>query len=47
MFANEIARLTGGFSNDVISTGRDIFITFLSDDTKTKTGFKIQFEAGK
>lgn len=52
-FADEIARLTGspdekdGFPFTVMSTGRDIFIYFLSDDTETTSGFKIQFEAGK
>ena len=49
--AKEIARVTGTaqqFSRNfaITSTGRDIFINFLSDDTETASGFKIQFEAG-
>ena len=55
LFAPELAKLTGNSSSlqvqlllgDVRSTGRDIFINFLSDDTETRPGFIIQFDAGK
>ena len=47
MFEGEIARLTGILPDEVMSTGRDIFINFLSDDSEATSGFQIQFNAGK
>ena len=47
-FAPEIQQLTGNvLPSDIVSTGSDIFINLLSDDTEVKTGFNIQYEAGK
>ena len=47
MLSDERAQLTGVISDPFFSTGRDIYLKFLSDGTKTKTGFQIQFESGK
>ena len=47
MNAPMIARLTGILPSAVMSTGRDIFINFLSDISLTKLGFRIEFNAGK
>ena len=44
-FVTEIAVLTGTFTEDVTSTGTELFINFLSDDTVTAAGFRIQFDA--
>ena len=43
--ATEIARLTGIIPDDVISNGSDIYISFISDLTETRSGFKIKFDA--
>ena len=43
----QIASLTGILPEDIISSGPDIFLNFLSDDTETMDGFKIQYDAGK
>ena len=47
VFAPEIAVLTGILPDDVSSTGRDIYISFISDDTVTTSGFIIHFDSGK
>ena len=48
VFATEIARLTGNsIPADVTSTGRDVFLNFVSDESKNRNGFKLRFDAGK
>ena len=47
MLATEIGRLTGIFSDNFVSTGPDIYISFISDENLTKLGFRIQYDAGK
>ena len=47
LFDSELARLTGIFPDDVISTGTELYINFISDESETTLGFKIQFDAGK
>ena len=44
-FAIEIAQMTGIFAEVATSTGTELFIHFLSDDTVTEAGFRIQFDA--
>ena len=34
-------------ADGVVSTGPEIYISFLSDDTETASGFKIKYDAGK
>ena len=46
-FATEIAVLTGILPGDVSSTGRDIYISFISDVSETASGFRIHFDTGK
>ena len=48
-FAPEIAAFTGSSTlpDYVVSTGPDMFITFLSDETETRSGFKIWYSAGE
>lgn len=45
--APEIASLTGTLPDELMSTGRDIFINFISDDSETTLGFRIQFDTSK
>ena len=48
--ATEIGTLTGlspYLPDNVISTGPDIYISFISDTTETANGFKIRYNAGK
>ena len=48
VFATEIAKLTGNsIPADVTSTGRDVFLNFVSDESKNRNGFKLRFDAGK
>ena len=47
IFATEIASLSGILAEVVMSSGPNIFLNFLSDDTETSSGFKIQYWAGK
>ena len=44
-FGTEIAVLTGTFNDTVTSTATELFVYFLSDDTVTAAGFRIQFDA--
>ena len=47
-FGTQLAQLDGdSIPNPIQSTGRDMFLNFLSDDSETRAGFQIQFEAGK
>ena len=47
-FGTQLAQLDGdSIPNPIESTGRDMFLNFLSDDSETRAGFQIQFEAGK
>ena len=41
-----IAALTGVLPEVVSSTGPDIYLNFLSDDSEARPGFKIRFDAG-
>ena len=41
----EIAKLTGVFPPNVTSSGPNISIQFISDDSQVRPGFKIKFEA--
>ena len=45
--ATEIASLTGMVPDDIISSGPNIFLNFLSDDTETSFGFRIKHARGK
>ena len=47
LFDIELAVLTGIFPDDVISTGTELYINFVSDESETTAGFLIQFDAGK
>ena len=43
-----LGSLTGDvLPSDMVSTGPDIFINFVSDDEVAKIGFRIQYGAGK
>ena len=45
--ANLIDQLWGAnLPNDITSTGSDIFINFLSDESETYSGFKMKFLVG-
>ena len=46
LFDIELALLTGIFPDDVISTGTELYINFISDESETAPGFLIQFDAG-
>ena len=47
-FGTQLAQLDGdSIPNPVESTGRDMFLRFLSDESETRAGFQLQFEAGK
>ena len=46
-FALELIELSGDSTQDVVSSGRDIFIQFISDESEVRYGFRIQYEAGK
>ena len=45
--ATKIGRLTGIFPDNVVSTGPDIYLSFVSDENLSKSWFKIQYDAGK
>ena len=46
VFDSEIGALTGIQTSEIISSGSDIFLNFLSDDSENKAGFRIQYEPG-
>ena len=46
LFDIELASLTGIFPDDVTSTGTELYINFISDESETAPGFLIQFDAG-
>ena len=41
-----MSTLTGGFGGDIVTTSSDIFLNFTSDETETRTGFKIKYDSG-
>ena len=46
----KIGSFTGGLPTSATkpqSTGRDMYLNFLSDDSQTYEGFKLQFDAGE
>ena len=48
VFGTELGKLHGNaIPAAVESTGRDMFLNFLSDYSTTETGFQLTFEAGK
>ena len=46
MLTNIIASLTGILPVPVTSTGPDIFLYFVSDDTETNPGFRVEYDSG-
>ena len=46
-FATLIGQFTGLSSNTVQSTGPQLFINLQSDQSETRTGFNLRFDAGK
>ena len=47
MLNTQIASLTGILPVPVTSTGPDIFLYFVSDDTVTNPGFRVEYDSGK
>ena len=47
IFASSIGSLTGILPGEVVSSGSDIFINFVSDGSEQSLGFRIQYEASK
>ena len=46
----EIESLTGYspyLPDNIVSRGPEIYITFVTDETETASGFKIKYDAGK
>ena len=44
-FGTLVGTLTGVLPTGLTSTGTDMFITFISDDSETTPGFRIEFAA--
>ena len=47
VFATEIGVLTGLQLDPVMSSGPDIYLNFLSDQSEQTAGFRIQYERSK
>ena len=48
MFGTELGSLTGDtIPDDIQSTGPDLYINFVSDDSENWDGFIIQYSVGK
>ena len=48
IFSAQLGSLTGSnLPDNITSTGKDIYLNLISDETQNGMGFKIQFDAGK